>query len=129
MGTPWHLSRQPLEPEMGAFWSLILLPMVPNITFSGYRFLCCHTVTSEIGFRPKVRSKLSPAPRQSGFRPCCPLCGLALKIRITLFSRPGKITIFDRFSAHNLPQLYFCSAIYASIALAHAITPTQTLTF
>ena len=31
--------RQPWEPKMGAVWSLKLLPMVPNVTFSGYKFV------------------------------------------------------------------------------------------
>jgi len=39
MGILGHLNGQPLEPEMGAFWSLMLLPMVPNVTLSGYGFV------------------------------------------------------------------------------------------
>jgi hypothetical protein len=38
-GHPWHLNGQPQEPKMGAFWSLKLLPMVPNVAFSGYGFV------------------------------------------------------------------------------------------
>src|SRR5271156_5619402 len=38
-GHPWHLNGQPQEPKMGAFWGLKLLPMVPNVTFSGYGFV------------------------------------------------------------------------------------------
>jgi hypothetical protein len=38
-GHPWHLNGQPLGPEMGAFWSLMLLPMVLNVTLSGYGLL------------------------------------------------------------------------------------------
>jgi hypothetical protein len=38
-GHPWHLSGQPQEPKMGAFWSLKLLPMAPNVAFSGYGFV------------------------------------------------------------------------------------------
>jgi hypothetical protein len=30
-GHHWHLNGHPLEPEMGAFCSLMLLPMVPNV--------------------------------------------------------------------------------------------------
>jgi hypothetical protein len=39
MGILGHLNGQPLEPEMEAFWSLMLLPMVPNVTLSGYGFV------------------------------------------------------------------------------------------
>jgi hypothetical protein len=38
-GHPWHLNGQPQEPKMGAFWSLKLLPMVPNVAFPGYGFI------------------------------------------------------------------------------------------
>jgi hypothetical protein len=38
-GHPWHLNGQPQEPDMEAFWSLKLLPIVPNVAFSGYGFV------------------------------------------------------------------------------------------
>ena len=38
-GHAWHLNGQPQESKMGAFWSLKLLPMVPNVAFSSYRFV------------------------------------------------------------------------------------------
>jgi hypothetical protein len=38
-GHSWHLNGQPQEPKIGAFWGLKLLPMVPNVTFSGYGFV------------------------------------------------------------------------------------------
>ena len=38
-GHLWHLNGQPQEPEMEVFWSLKLLPIVPNVAFSGYGFV------------------------------------------------------------------------------------------
>jgi hypothetical protein len=36
-----------LEPEMGTFWSLMLLPMVPNVTLSGYGLYLCSVDSRE----------------------------------------------------------------------------------
>jgi hypothetical protein len=47
MGILGHLNGQPLEPEMGAFWSLMLLPMVPNVTLSDYGFVPLLSIDSQ----------------------------------------------------------------------------------
>jgi hypothetical protein len=47
MGILGHLNGQPLEPEMGAFWSLMLLPMVRNVTLSDYGFVPLLSIDSQ----------------------------------------------------------------------------------